>query len=59
MAEARELIAQGQFAKGSMLPKIQACLNFLEAGGKEALITDPEHLMEALAGKTGTHLVRE
>ena len=58
VAEARELIAHDQFAKGSMLPKIQACIHFLEAGGKTALITDPEHIMDALDGRTGTRLMR-
>jgi carbamate kinase len=59
VAEARELMGQGQFAAGSMLPKVQACVDYLEAGGAWALITDPEHIMEALAGRTGTHLVRD
>jgi carbamate kinase len=40
-----------------MLPKIQAVIAFLEGGGREAIITDPAHLGEALAGKTGTHVV--
>jgi carbamate kinase len=54
VAEAREYIAQGHFAPGSMLPKIQAIIKFFEEGGKKALITDPEHISEALEGKTGT-----
>ena len=54
VAEAREYIAQGHFAPGSMLPKIQAIIKFFEQGGKKALITDPEHISEALEGKTGT-----
>lgn len=57
VAEANELIAQGQFAKGSMLPKIQAILEYMGKGGKKALITDPEHIKEALDGKTGTWIV--
>ncbi len=56
-AEARQYIAEGHFAKGSMLPKIQACLMYLDAGGKEALITDPAHIMDALEGKTGTRII--
>jgi carbamate kinase len=40
-----------------MLPKVEACLQFLEAGGREALITCPEALPVALAGKTGTRVV--
>jgi carbamate kinase len=41
-----------------MLPKIQACIRFIEEGGTEALITSPEVLPAALAGRTGTRLVR-
>ena len=52
--EAKAYIAEGHFAKGSMLPKIQAILRFLEQGGKQALITNPENISRALEGKTGT-----
>jgi len=55
--EAKKYIEEGQFAKGSMLPKIQAILKYLENGGKKALITDPEHITAALQGKTGTWIV--
>lgn len=57
LAEAKRYCAEGHFKPGSMLPKIQAVIEFLEGGGKEAIITDPEHLGLALAGKTGTHVV--
>ena len=57
IAEARAYLAEGQFAKGSMLPKIQAILKFMDQGGKKALITDPEHIKDALEGKTGTWIV--
>ena len=57
VAEARAYLAEGQFAKGSMLPKIQAILKFMDQGGKKALITDPEHIKDALEGKTGTWIV--
>ncbi|MCE5192949.1 MAG: carbamate kinase [Candidatus Cryosericum sp.] len=56
--EAKEYIEQGQFAKGSMLPKIEAVIAFLEHGGTEALITNPESLERAIAGQTGTRVVR-
>jgi len=56
-AQARQYITEGHFHPGSMLPKVQACLQFLEAGGHEALITCPEALPAALAGKTGTRIV--
>jgi carbamate kinase len=57
LAAARQYLAEGvHFAKGSMAPKIQAAINFLEAGGKEVIITDPQNLERALNGKTGTHI---
>jgi carbamate kinase len=57
VAEAKRYMAEGHFAPGSMLPKIQAIIWFLEAGGKEALITNPANLERALAGETGTRMV--
>jgi len=52
--EAKAYMAEGHFAKGSMLPKIQAIMLFLEAGGKQALITNPENIGRAMRGETGT-----
>lgn len=57
VAEAKQYIEAGHFAPGSMLPKIKAMITFIEATGKEGLITDPDHLAEALEGKTGTKMV--
>lgn len=57
VAEAKQYLAEGQFAKGSMLPKIEAILKYMAKGGKKALITDPEHIKDALDGKTGTWIV--
>jgi len=57
VAEARQYMAEGHFKAGSMMPKMKAIINFLEAGGKEALITNPENLERALAGETGTRIV--
>jgi carbamate kinase len=57
VAEAKQYIGEGHFKPGSMLPKIQAVVDFLEGGGREAIITDPEHLAEALAGRAGTRIV--
>ena len=54
LAEAKQYIAEGHFAKGSMLPKIEAIINFLENGGKQALIVDPPNIGRALKGETGT-----
>jgi carbamate kinase len=48
----------GHFAEGSMAPKMRAVVQFLEAGGTEALITNPENLERAMAGETGTRIVR-
>jgi carbamate kinase len=56
LAEAKRYIGEGHFKPGSMLPKIQAVVDFLENGGKEAIITDPAHLGAALAGHGGTHV---
>jgi carbamate kinase len=58
VAEAKKYIAEGHFKPGSMLPKVQACVQFIENGGTEALITCPEVLPAALAGKTGTRIVK-
>lgn len=57
LAEAKEYAASGQFAKGSMLPKIEAIIQFLENGGKKALITNPENISRALNGETGTWII--
>jgi carbamate kinase len=58
LAEARRYLAEGiHFAKGSMAPKIQAVISYLEAGGKEAIITSPECIGRALRGETGTRIV--
>jgi carbamate kinase len=59
LAEAKEYLAEGvHFAAGSMAPKMRAVVQFLEAGGTEALITNPENLERAMAGETGTRIVR-
>lgn len=47
----------GHFAEGSMAPKMRAVVQFLKAGGKEALITNPENIERAIAGATGTRIV--
>ncbi|MFN2387907.1 MAG: carbamate kinase [Thermoanaerobaculia bacterium] len=58
VATARRLLREGQFPPGSMGPKIDAAIRFIEAGGREVLITRAESLAEALEGRTGT-LLRE
>ncbi|MFZ1043499.1 MAG: carbamate kinase [Anaerolineales bacterium] len=58
LTEAKKYLAEGtHFAKGSMAPKVQAIIRFLEAGGKQALITNPENIGRALKGETGTWIV--
>ena len=60
LSEAKAYLADGRhFAKGSMAPKIEACIWFLERGGREAIITDPENLLDAVRGSAGTHIVRD
>lgn len=54
--EMKRHIKDNQFAKGSMLPKIEAALDFLENGGKEVIITDPDNLADAFFNGTGTHI---
>ena len=57
LAEAKSYLKEGHFAKGSMGPKIEAIIKFMEQGGKQALITNPENIERALEGKTGTYVV--
>lgn len=57
LAEARKYYEEGHFAAGSMKPKVQAMIEFLEAGGKQGLITDPPNIGRALAGETGTWML--
>ncbi len=57
VAEAKKYMEEGHFAKGSMLPKMTAVISFLEKGGKQALITNPENIGRALKGETGTWIV--
>jgi carbamate kinase len=54
--EAREHLAKGEFAPGSMAPKVEACVEFVEAGGKEAVISSTDEAAVALAGDAGTRI---
>jgi carbamate kinase len=56
VAEARRYLREGQFAAGSMGPKIEAALAYLERGGRLAIITSPERIPEALQGMAGTRI---
>ena len=55
--EARRYLAEGQFGEGSMAPKIRAVIHYLERGGTRAIITCPEQLEQAVAGRAGTEIV--
>ena len=57
LAEAKRYLAEGHFLKGSMAPKIEAVIRYLEQGGKKGLVTSPENIARALDGQTGTHIV--
>jgi carbamate kinase len=57
VSDARRYLAEGEFPKGSMGPKIEAAIAFLEHGGKEVLITTPAALERAISGATGTWIV--
>jgi carbamate kinase len=56
-AEMRHHMAAGHFARGSMMPKIEAALHFLDRGGQRVVITDPAHVAQAVAGGVGTQIV--
>jgi carbamate kinase len=53
-ASIKEHLAEGHFQEGSMKPKIEAALAFLQNGGERVIITNPENILRALDGKTGT-----
>jgi len=57
VVEARGYMAEGHFRPGSMLPKVEACVSFIEGGGRQAVITCPEKLSAALDGRDGTRIV--
>jgi carbamate kinase len=58
LAEAEKCLEAGEFPPGSMGPKVQACMQFLRAGGKRAIITSIEYIEKAIAGEAGTEVVR-
>lgn len=59
LAEAKKHLAEGQFPPGSMGPKIQAAVEFLESGGEYAVVTDLEHLVAAVDKKAGTRIAKD
>lgn len=57
ISEAKKYLKEEQFPSGSMGPKIQSVINFMEAGGEKAIITSIEKIKEALQGKAGTQII--
>ena len=57
VAEMEQYLDEGQFAPGSMAPKVQAAIDFLKRGGSEVIITNPENIGEAVMNNKGTHIV--
>ena len=55
--DAKKFLKEGQFLEGSMEPKIQASIDFLESGGDTVIITSFDHALEALNGKAGTRII--
>ena len=57
--EAKAYLAEGtHFASGSMAPKIEAVIDYLDGGGGKAIITNPANISRAVAGDTGTHITK-
>jgi carbamate kinase len=57
LQEIERLRGEGHFPAGSMGPKIDSVIEYLQAGGTRALITDPEHLGDAMDGRAGSHFI--
>lgn len=58
LSEVKRYLEEGHFKPGSMKPKIEAVIEFLEAGGQKAIITSPENLLEAVKGEAGTTITK-
>ena len=58
LKEMKKYLKAGHFAEGSMKPKIEASIEFIEKGGKEVIITSLNKLLSAIDGKTGTKVLR-
>ncbi len=57
-AEARRYLEEGQFPPGTMGPKVESCIRFLDSGGRRAIVTSLERARDALAGQAGTTIVK-
>ncbi len=58
LSEIKRYLGEGHFKPGSMKPKIEAIIQFLEGGGKKAIITSPENLLKSVKGESGTTIVK-
>ena len=58
LSETKQYLAEGHFKPGSMKPKIEAIIQFLEGGGKRAIITSPQNLLKSVIGINGTTIVK-
>jgi len=58
LSEMRQYMKEGHFKPGSMLPKIEAIIEFLEHGGENAIITSPDNLLRAVKGEAGTTIIK-
>ncbi|MDP2969470.1 MAG: carbamate kinase [Deltaproteobacteria bacterium] len=58
LPEIKQYLGEGHFKPGSMKPKIEAIIQFLEGGGQKAVITSPENLLKATRGETGTTITK-
>ena len=58
ISEAKSLLAAGEFPPGSMGPKVETAVEFVESGGASAIITSLDRVSDAVAGRAGTHIVR-
>ena len=58
LPEVKRYLEEGHFKPGSMKPKIEAIIEFLEGGGERAIITSPENLLKAVNGEVGTTITK-
>ena len=58
VSETKQYLAEGHFKPGSMMPKIEAIVQFLEGGGRKAMIASPQNLLETMKGSSGTTIIR-
>jgi carbamate kinase len=58
LSEIKQYLVEGHFKPGSMKPKVEAIIQFLEGGGEKAIITSPENLLKAVRGEAGTTITK-